>query len=62
MSKPKYVRISLHGGSGYVQPVDKLAAAWDGELDDADVGDKWTVEVVDITDEEYKQLPDFAGH
>jgi hypothetical protein len=58
----KYCRItSSHGGS-YVQPYSDIRQALDGELDGLSEGEKLTVEFVDITDEEYRQLPEFKGH
>ena len=64
MSKPKYVRIKLHGGSSYVQPVKLLADALDGELDGVEAGQSITITFtpLDMADERWEQLPDFEGH
>lgn len=60
----KYVRIKLHGGNSYIQPIEELHTALDGELSDLSCGQSATLtfEPVDLTDEEYKNLPEFEGH
>ena len=34
---------------------------WDGNISEMEVGDKMIVEVVEMTDEEVKALPEFMG-
>lgn len=60
----KYVRVKLHGGNSYIHPTNNLLDALDGELDGVDIGDKITLdfEPVEMTDDEYKALPEFMGH
>jgi len=60
----RYFKITLEGGSSYIQPMDKLDSALDGELDGLDYGERITLhfEHIPMTDEEYKLLPDFLGH
>jgi hypothetical protein len=66
----KYVKISRQEGDykigSYVQPIDKIADALDGEFDnfteEASVGDKIIFEVIEMDDAEYAKLPDFAGY
>jgi len=60
----KYVKITLHGGNSYIQPVPDLPTAIDGELDGVPIGEKITLslEPVELTDEEYNNLPEFMGH
>jgi len=60
----KYVKISLKGGGHYIQSVDEIQYAVSNELIDLPLGDKivLTFEPVDITDEEYLNLPEFIGH
>jgi len=60
----KYVKIKLHGGGSYVQPINSIGEAVVGELDCLEIGDKITLdlEFINITDEEYEKLPEFAGH
>ena len=57
-----YVKISLEGGGTYVQPIEAIADALDSEFDGANVGDKWTLEIVKMTKEEHDRLPEFEGH
>lgn len=60
----KYIKITLHGGGSYVQPLNEIPNAMDGELDGLEIGDKITLdfEAIEMADEEYQKLPDFAGH
>jgi len=60
----KYVKIKLLGGGSYVQPINSIGEAVVGELDCLEIGDKITLdlEFINITDEEYEKLPEFAGH
>ena len=60
----KYVKIHLHGGGSYVQPVSELANAIDGELDALEDEGQITItfEPVYISDAEYANLPEFTGH
>ena len=58
----RYVRISLHGFGPYVQPLSELATALDGELDGAEPGAVWTLELIEMTPAEYDALPEFTGH
>ena len=62
--KYKYIKIKLHGGGSYTQPTTALLEALDGELDGIEVGEKITIDLepVEITDEEYSNLPEFTGH
>ena len=60
----KYIKIKLHGGNSYIQPILDLLTAIDGELDGLEIGDKITIDLepVEMTDEEYNKLPEFTGH
>lgn len=62
--KKQYLQIKLHGGNCYVQPLSEIHQAIDGELDGLQIGDKITLdfELVEMTEEEYEKLADFAGH
>ncbi|MCU7934157.1 MAG: hypothetical protein KZQ99_04660 [Candidatus Thiodiazotropha sp. (ex Dulcina madagascariensis)] len=60
--KKKFMRITLHGGGTYIQPIDQLHNAFDGDLDGAEPGDKWSLELVEMYQEEVDALPDFQGH
>lgn len=61
----KYARITIsESGGAYIQPVSELANAIDAEFDSAEfmeAGFKLTIELVDMTDEEYEKLPEFDG-
>lgn len=58
-----YVKIThLEAQSSYVQEVGKLNVAFDGEFDGAEAGDKWELELVKMTVEEFLELPEFQGH
>ena len=59
--KKRYVRITLDGGGCYAQPEEALNVLID-EIKDSEVGAKWTVELVEMTQEEYDRLPEFEGH
>ena len=60
----KYIKIKLHGGNSYIQPVLDILTAIDGELDGLEIGDKITIDLepVEMTNEEYNKLPEFTGH
>ena len=62
--KAKYIRIKLRGGASYVQPVDQLANAMDGEMDGLEIGETAVIEFtpVEMTQTEYDALPEFSGH
>jgi hypothetical protein len=58
------MKITLHGGGSYVQPLDKIHQAIDGELDGLQLDDKITIdfELVEMDEDEYENLMEFAGH
>jgi hypothetical protein len=58
----KYVRITLQGFGTYIQPLESLATALDGEMDGAEFGTKWTLELIEMSAAEYAKLPEFTGH
>lgn len=62
--KQRYCKITLNGGGSYIQPMDQLHNALDGELDGLDIGEERTLsfELVEMTKTEYESLPEFAGH
>lgn len=57
-----YARVSLAGGGSYVQPLDEIHQAIDGELYDADPGTKLTIELIEMNECTYLVTPDFQGH
>ena len=60
----KYVKITLLGGSSYIQPLKELRNAIDGEIDGLEECGKITLtfEMVSMTKKDYEELPDFSGH
>lgn len=58
----KYVKIKVHDGSSYIQPLSELHQALDGELDDFHPGRKITIEIINVSKEDYEKLPEFTGH
>ena len=57
----RYVRISMDGGGTYIQPEDEASVLLD-EIREALPGQKWTLELIEMTADEYARLPEFAGH
>lgn len=57
----RFVRITLEHGGTYIQPEAELGVLLD-EIKDADVGAKWTLELIEMTREEHDRLPEFEGH
>jgi hypothetical protein len=58
----KYLKITRpREGGSYIQPINEIANAIDGEFDGAEAGEKICLELVEMSDEEFEALPDFAG-
>lgn len=57
----RFVRISMEGGATYLQPEADLRPLLD-EIKEAGKGQKWTLELVLLTQDEYERLPEFTGH
>ena len=57
----KFIKITRPGMGGYIQPIEDLANAIDGEFDGAFPGDMITLTLVEISREEYDAMPEFAG-
>jgi len=67
----KFMQITLHGHGTYVQPMDQLQNALEGEFDsllknpqsdDHDTGEKWTFEIIEMSMFDYRKLPEYSGH
>ena len=60
----QYVRITLEGGNSYYEKLEHVGVQVLNELDGAEVGHPITLhlELVNMTDEEFMNLPDFEGH
>ncbi len=59
---PLYMRIKLVGGGSYVQPLNELHNAIEGEVEGATVGTRWELELVQMSEDEYEALGEFDGH
>jgi hypothetical protein len=46
---------------GYIQPLDLINDAIDVELDGATVGDRFIVEIVEMSEDDYSNLKEFEG-
>jgi hypothetical protein len=60
-----YAKIKLDGGNSYVQAMDDLGVFIEEIQTAAECQDRaarWTVELVEMTPEEYAALPEFIGH
>jgi hypothetical protein len=60
-----YVKIDLSIGSMYVQPLDDLQVLIDeikGAVDCDNFDSIWTVSLVEMSEAEYAELPEFLGH
>jgi hypothetical protein len=58
----KFFEITLEGGGTYIQPITEIHNAIDGEFCDADIGTKLTIKLIEMDENEYKNLPEFSGH
>ena len=56
-----FVKIKLVGHGTYIQPVNKLEPLI-GEIEEGTIGEKWTIEIVEMSQEEYNALSEFLGH
>lgn len=61
-----YIKITRSDTDGsYIQPLDDIQYAIDAELDGAaewgEPGTKITLELVEMSEEEYEALPEFTG-
>jgi hypothetical protein len=58
--KKKYATLS-YDGRGYSVPLSQAGAALNDVLEAAEVDDKWEVKIVEMTDEQFDNLPEFEG-
>lgn len=59
--KKRFASVRLKGFGGYIQPLDKMDV-FVSEIQDANVGDVWTVEIIEMSEEEHGALPEFQGY
>ena len=60
-----YVKIKLNVGASYVQPLDKLDVLVDEIRNSAaekSLLHAWNVQLVEMSEKEYNELPEFEGH
>jgi hypothetical protein len=48
-------------GGYYVQPLGDLKSALDGELDGIEIGEQILIEIIEMDEAAYADLPDFEG-
>jgi len=60
----RVVNIKLKGGGNYIQPLNTIQDAIDGELCDLQVGESITLSftMLEMSEKEYEELPEFMGH
>jgi len=58
----RYMKVTRIGGGTYIQPLNQLDTALEAELDGAEIGARWTLELIEMTPAEYERLPEFGGH
>ena len=59
--KKRYVQIDRPEHNGYFCPIREIAVAVESELIDSEVVEKLILTVIEMTDEEVKELPEFTG-
>ena len=60
-----YAEINLNPGRTYIQPLDELDILIDEIKEAAEGGyleSVWTISFVEMSQEQYEKLPEFAGH
>lgn len=64
MTLKRFVKISMDSGNSYLRPIENIRDAIDIEFDAPEyfeVGDKFILEIIDMTQEDYEKLPEFEG-
>ena len=59
--KKKYLKLSPDKQSDWCYMEFDPHTLWDGNISEMEAGDTMIVEVVEMTKEEYKSLPEFMG-
>jgi hypothetical protein len=58
----RYIKVTRPDiGGSYINPISEIRNIIDGEFSDADPGDKITLELVEMSEEDYEKLPEFMG-
>jgi len=59
--KKKYLKIRPYKGSAWCVVEFDKEHLWDGNISEMESGDRLLIEVVEMTDEEFKALGEFEG-
>jgi hypothetical protein len=60
--KKKFLIIwNITAGGGYTQPFTNLDVLLE-EVREGEIGEKWSLEIVEMTQEDYDLLPEFNGY
>jgi hypothetical protein len=64
--KKLYAKISYNNGGSYIESLENAMNALQGEFDglskyNTEVGDKWTIEIIEMEEEDFESLPEFDG-
>ena len=57
----QFIKIALVGGGVYIEPLSELHNILD-EIKESNFGDEWHLRRVEMTQNEYDNLPEFTGH
>ena len=60
-----YARIKLNVGATYIQPLDKLDVLIDeikNSADERSLMHAWNVQLIEMSEEAYNNIPEFQGH
>jgi hypothetical protein len=64
--KKLYAKISYNNGGSYIESLENAMNALQGEFDglskyNTEVGDKWTIEIIEMEEKDFESLPEFDG-
>ena len=63
--KKLYAKISYNDNGSYIESLDNAMNALQGEFDgiveDAEAGYVWKVEIIEMEENEFENLPEFTG-
>ena len=61
MEKIKRLRIRPDDTFYWLYVPFKKESIWDGAIGESEVEEKWEIEVIEMTEDEWKSLPEFIG-
>ncbi len=60
-----YAKISYNDNGSYIESLDNAMNALQGEFDGiveyAEVGDEWKIEIIEMEEQDFENLPEFDG-